>query len=227
MPSKTPAPRLSKAEQRARTIQQILDVAEHLFSLYGLYGVTLMQVAKEVGVHKTLMNYYFVDKQALYDAVVQRRAPVTRDRRIAAMDEYEQSCGGAPTLEGALHAFLDTDLDLLLNGDDGWRNWGRFGGQISNTADGAEAMNEWFDPVVMKLIDLIKKAMPQMSEADVFWGYHFVTGSLLNTLSQTGRIDRLSQGLCKSGDFEAIRHRMATFMAAGFRALDEQERLTV
>jgi hypothetical protein len=28
------------------------------------------------------------------------------------MDDYERSCGGKPTVEGALHVFLDTDLDL-------------------------------------------------------------------------------------------------------------------
>ena len=32
-----------------------------------------------------------------------------------------------------------------------------------------------------------------------------------------GRIDKLSGGKCKSDDFEAVKARMATFMAAGFR----------
>lgn len=35
-------------------------------------------------------------------------------------------------------------------------------------------------------------------------------------LGRTGRIDRLSGGLCKSDDFTAIKQRMASFMAAGF-----------
>jgi hypothetical protein len=36
------------------------------------------------------------------------------------------------------------------------------------------------------------------------------------TLARTGRIDRLSGGLCKSEDFAAVKERMASFMAAGF-----------
>ena len=39
------------------------------------------------------------------------------------------------------------------------------------------------------------------------------------TLARTGRIDKLSGGLCKSDDFEAVKERMATFMAAGLTAI--------
>ena len=56
--------RPTKAEQRAETMEQILDAAEELFSKHGLYGVTLKDVAKRVGVHHTLLNYYFTDKKA-------------------------------------------------------------------------------------------------------------------------------------------------------------------
>src|SRR5689334_1186348 len=48
--------RSTKAEQRAETMEQILDEAELLFSRHGLHGVTLKDVAKRVGVHHTLLN---------------------------------------------------------------------------------------------------------------------------------------------------------------------------
>ena len=48
-PGKKVAPRKkgvrTKAEQRAETLEQILDAAELLFSKHGLYGVTLRDVA--------------------------------------------------------------------------------------------------------------------------------------------------------------------------------------
>jgi AcrR family transcriptional regulator len=69
-------PRSSKAEQRAAMIEQILDAAEFLFSEHGLYGVTLKDVARQVNVHHTLLNYYFKDKKKLFDAVFARRAHV-------------------------------------------------------------------------------------------------------------------------------------------------------
>ncbi len=212
--------RTTKAEQRAETMEQILDEAEYLFSKHGLHGVTLKDVAKRVGVHHTLLNYYFEDKKKLFDAVFARRAVVTSERRMQALDEYERDCGGKPSVEGALRAFLDTDLDLYIQGGEGWKNYAALGAQVANTPEwGAEMMDEHFDPVVLRLLGLLKKALPGCSEVDIFWGYHFVTGALMLTLARTGRIDKLSGGLCKSEDFVAVKERMASFMAAGFHSI--------
>jgi len=210
-------PPTRKAEQRAETMEQILDAAERLFSRHGLHGVTLKDVAKQVGVHHTLLNYYFADKKALFDAVFARRAGVTSGRRMTALDEYERSVGGKVTVEGALHAFLDTDLDTYITGGEGWKNYARLSAQVANTPEwGAELMDEHFDPVVLRLIGLLKKALPGASDVDIFWGYHFATGALVLTLARTGRIDKLSGGICKSEDFESVKQRMARFLAAGF-----------
>ena len=181
--------------------------------------MTLRDVAHRVGVHTTLLHYYFDDKRSLFEAVFARRAPITSGRRIEALETYERQAGDNPTVEGALHAFLDTDLDLYYQGGEPWMNYGTFGSRVSNTPEGAELMDVYFDPVVLKLISILKRALPDTPEADIFWGYHFVTGSLMNTLARTGRIDRLSSGLCHSDDFPAVKARMAKFMAAGFHAL--------
>ena len=211
--------RRSKAEQRAETLEQILDAAEYLFSKHGLHGVTLRDVAQRVGVHTTLMHYYFDDKRSLFEAVFARRAGITSERRMQAMARYEAEAGDHPTVEGALHAFLDTDLDLYLEGGEGWMNYGTFGARVSNTPEGAELMDRHFDPVVLKLVGILRRALPDTPEEDIFWGYHFVTGALMNTLARTGRVDRLSGGLCHSDDFLAVKARMAKFMASGFLAL--------
>jgi len=138
---------------------------------------------------------------------------------MKALEEYERKAGDRPTAEGALRAFLDTDLDLCYEGGEGWMNYATFGAQISNTPEGAKLMDLHFDPVVLKLLGILKRALPNHREEDIFWGYHFVTGALMNTLGRTGRIDRLSGGLCHSDDFPAIKKRMAKFMAAGFKAI--------
>jgi AcrR family transcriptional regulator len=219
-PAKARGKRPTKAEQRAEMTEQILDVAEDLFSKHGLHGVTLKDVAKEVGVHHTLMNYYFQDKKKLFDEVFARRAVVTSTRRLEVLEAYDASTKGKPTVEGALRAFLDTDLDLYIEGGTRWKNYGRLGAQVANTPEwGAELMDKHFDPVVLRLISLLKRALPHCADEDIFWGYHFVTGALLLTLARTGRIDKLSGGLCQSEDFEAVKKRMAKFMAGGFLAV--------
>ena len=213
----------TKVQQRADKMEQILDAAELLFSKHGLHGVTLKEVAKLVGVHHTLLNYYFEDKKKLFDAVFARRAVITTARRMEALNEYDAATKGRPTVEGALRAFLDTDLNLYIEGGESWKNYGALGAQVANTPEwGAELMDEHFDPVVLRLIGLLKKALPDRSADDIFWGYHFVSGAFMLTLARTGRIDKLSAGLCKSDDFLAVRDRMAAFMAAGFLAIPKR-----
>jgi len=213
--------RRSKAQQRAESLEQILDAAEYLFSKHGLYGVTLRDVAQRVGIHTTLLHYYFEDKRNLFEAVFARRAGVTSERRIAALEQYEKESGDKPTVEGALHAFLDTDLDLYFEGGEGWMNYAALGAYVSNTPEGAALMDVHFDPVVLRLVSILKRALPHYSDENIFWGYHFVTGALMHTLARTGRIDRLSGGLCRSDDFPAIKKRIAKFMAAGFLTLKD------
>ena len=214
--------RVTKADQRAQTMEQILDAAEELFSKRGLHGVTLKELGQKAGIHQSLLHYYFEDKKDLFDAVIARRAPATIERRMAALDAYEREAGDAPTVEGALHAYLDTDLDLYGHGGPGWRNYGQLGAQMSNTAEwGAELMDTHFDAVVLRLVGILKRALPQCPEEDLFWGYHFVTAGLMLTLGRTGRIDKLSGGLCQSDDFDAVKERMARFMAGGFIATCE------
>ena len=220
-PSERPAPRRpTKVQQRTARLEQILDEAEALFSKHGLHGVTLKDVAKRVGTHHTLLNYYFADKKALFDAVFARRAEVSSSRRMAALHRYDEETNGRPTVEGALRAFLDTDLDLYIQGGKRWKNYGALGAQVANTPEwGAALMDRQFDPVVLRLIDLLKRALPGCRDEDVFWGYHFVSGALMLTLARTGRIDKLSAGRCRSEDFAAVKARMASFMAAGFVAI--------
>jgi AcrR family transcriptional regulator len=204
-------------------MEQIFDAAEELFAKHGLHGVTLKDVAQRVGVHHTLLNYYFQDKQMLFRKVFARRAAVTSERRMKALDDYEANACGNPTIEGALHAFLDTDLDLYITGGEGWKNYAQLTAQVANTPEwGADLMDEHFDPVVLRLLEIIRKALPGCEVADIFWGYHFVTGALMLTLARTGRIDKLSAGISRSDDFAAVKARMALFMAAGFRQICEK-----
>jgi hypothetical protein len=78
--------------------------------------------------------------------------------------------------------------------------------------------------VVLRLIEILDKALAPYSKEDIFWGYDFVTGALMHALARTARIDKLSGGICKSEDFAAVKERMATFMAGGFMALRERQK---
>lgn len=217
--------RRRRADMRAASIRQILDVSEELFSSNGYSGVTIKDVAEKVGVDPALVLYYFDGKQALFDAVCERRMQDAVASRTKALDEYEARAGDHPTVEGALKAYYDGAFDAYIEGGEGWRNFGRIFAQINNAPGyGAEKMLYW-DPVVLRLIGILQKALPGLDREEIFWGFQFTSAAFTQALSRTGRIDRLSDGLCSSDDLKAVRERMSTFMAAGFEALRSRKRL--
>lgn len=204
---------------RAASIRQILDVSEELFSNYGYPGVTIKDVAEKVGVDPALVLYYFDGKQALFDAVCERRMQDALASRHKALDAYEAQAGDHPTVDGALKAYYDGAFDAYIEGGEGWRNFGRIFAQINNAPGyGAEKMLFW-DPVVLRLINILQKALPGLDREEIFWGFQFTSAAFTQALSRTGRIDRLSGGACSSEDLTSVRERMSVFMAAGFEAL--------
>jgi len=200
--------------------ERILDAAEDHFSRHGFWGVTIREVAQEAKVDTALLHYYFDTKRGLFDAVFARRAEIVNKERIDSIEEYEKSSGDAITVEGVIDAFLHPILLRAATGDQRWHNYFALIEQVNNTpAWGGETMARTFDTVINRLIQALRKALPDADEQDLYWSYHFLSGALTLTLSQTGRIDRLSNGVCKSRDFEDIRDRMAPFIASGFEKL--------
>lgn len=197
--------------------ERILDVAEEQFSRRGYEAVSTRAVAKAVGATPAMIHYYFNTKRELFDAVFARRADIVNAERMAALDNYEKSAGPNVTVEGAIAAFLHPALAKFEEGP-GWRNYLTLVAQVGNKHEwGGEVMTRSFDPVIQRLIDIIRKALPEASEVNLYWAYHFLSGALLLTLSETDRIDRLSGGKCRSTDIAAIEPRMVQFAAAGFR----------
>lgn len=194
----------------------ILDAAEALFCVHGFHAVTVREAAREAGVDPALLTYYFESKLGLFDAVLLRRAEVVNANRLLSMARYETEASEL-TVEGCLQAFFEPVLEWWEKGGPGWKNYLRLIALVNSTpAWGGDTMTRYFDPVVAKLIQLLRKALPGAGDEDLYWCYHFVSGALSLSFAETGRIDHLSGGLCRSGDVAAVRSRLAPFLAAGF-----------
>ena len=200
--------------------ETILDAAEGLFARHGFYGVTTRQVASEAGVDTALIHYYFGAKRELFDAVFVRRAEILNQARVASMDAYEKAHAGAMTVEGVIAAFIDPLLRISQEGGQGWKHYFVLVAQVNNTpAWGGETMTRFFDPVVQRLVETLKVVRPDADYRDLYWSYQFLTGSMMLALSETGRIDSLSAGLCRSSDLDAVRARLFAYCAAGFETV--------
>jgi len=219
-PARRGRPKKSKASAVGETRDAIMNAAEDLFSKHGFYGVTIREVAREAGVDTALVHYYFGAKKELFDSVFNRRAEVWNSERVAAMDRYAEATGPAMTLEGLLEAFLRPPFQWSLKGGPGWKHYAALVAQTNaQPAFGGETMARYFDPAIRRLLELVKRIMPEARDEQLYWAWHNLSGALTLTLGETGRLDRLSGGLCRSGDLDSACDYMVRFAAAGFRAV--------
>ena len=200
--------------------QRTLDVAERQFALFGYDAVTVRQIASEAGVDVALPNYYFGSKRGLLDAVFQRRAVLFNSARSDALDEVARRWEGQRLpLEEVITAFLWPVAQAQLGGDEGWRNYCRLVAQVNSSPVWVAMMTSHFDDLIRKFIGMVGRALPSATESDLYWGYHCLSGSLSLTMANTGRLEKLSGGACRSDDFDTLYKRMIDLYVAGFKAL--------
>jgi len=198
--------------------ERILDAAEELFALHGFDGVTLRSIAKKAGVDVALANYHFGKKNDLFQATFLRRAQILNDVRMQALLEVEREAQGKPAVEEIIAAFLRPIVQLHLTGEPGWQHYFAMLAYVNNSAVWGEGlMHSSFDPLVNRYLAALRKALPGVDEERLQWCYHYLSGALTLTLAQTGRIDRLSDGLCHSADMATAFEHMIPFAVAGFQ----------
>ncbi|XUY29252.1 TetR/AcrR family transcriptional regulator [Agrobacterium sp. rho-8.1] len=214
--------RRRQADRRQESMTLILDVAEAEFAWKGFDGTSLTNVAKAAGIDTALMRYYFGDKKNLFEAVFRRRGPFLNELRREAFEAYEAEVGEAMTLEGVIDAFIRPGLQLSIT-DDGWRNYDAVVGFVNSSGgELRRLMSEVFDDTSQMLLRYMRRVLPDASEEEIYWSYHFLSGSLTFSLSQTGRIDVISNGLVSSRDLGAILDRLPILFGAGIRAMCAQ-----
>lgn len=200
---------------------RILDVAEELFSIHGYDGVTMRQIANGAEVDVALANYHFGKKLDLFRAVFDRRAEVLGEWRRRELNERTAlNPEGIKTLEEIIEVFLLPLKIAQQSEDQGWRNYlALLANIMTSSIWNKELMPRFFDKNVGELVVALKRVFPAVLDEDIHWCYHYMSGVLALTLAQTGRIDRLSGGVCKSTDFDIAYQKMVPFIAAGFRAV--------
>jgi|TARA_R110002049_G_scaffold20754_1_gene76470 AcrR family transcriptional regulator len=221
LPASKRPPRRAQSERREQATNTILDAAEKLFALHGRDGVTLKAIATAARVDAPLIHYYFGDKDRVFRAVFARRAGEVNAARIAAMDAYEERVGDSKDIESVLDVFLRPIYEMVIEKGEGWVYFAAIVGHANASHfGGKDVMAENFDPIVHRFISMLKELAPSAPPERIYWYFDLVSSSLTHGLAQTGRIDDVSGGLCRSSDLASVLETMIAVFSEGFKSID-------
>lgn len=100
-----------KTGKRTRAVNEkrgvILAAARETFSLYGIHGTRVEQVAERAGVSKTNLLYYFASKEALYLAVLQEILDVW----LAPLKAFREDLAPLVAIREYIRSKLEVSLD--------------------------------------------------------------------------------------------------------------------
>jgi len=209
------AQRLEKGEAQ----DAILNAAELSFAENGFHGATTRAIAEQAQANSALIHYYFGSKEALYEAVVARRADAINSERLQRLATVHAS--GSATLEAVLDTLLRPTVALGRDPERGGAAYARLLGHAAAGTDerSRRVTGTHYNAIARIFIDEIVGAVPGLSRDNAVRGYLNAIAIGISLMAPTGRTQDLSDGAIQDNDLEAIIGQAVCFIAAGIRAL--------
>jgi len=206
-----------EATQRnaAATRARIVTAAEIEFADHGFDGVSVRQIALRADVPVALINYHFGSKEGLYRAIFEMRAPMIIDQRVAGLRLADMETDTERKVEMIVKAVLVPNLHMRSTEKNS--AYSRIlAREVSDPkSHSRKVVAEFFDPIAYKVLEALQRALPDRTVEEINWGYQAMLGVMVYTMADTGRISRLSGGLCDPEDeLTTATHLVALMKAA-------------
>lgn len=206
------------------TREKLLNAAEQLFARNGISATTLRALTRKAAVNLAAVHYHFGSKEALLDAVVERRAAPMNAARLRALDELERLAGsGEPRAEDILRAFFLAGLrslekerpetiDLLT----------RLSARISaEPPEAIEALvRKHFGAVMRRFLEALQRALPELPASVTADRFRFLLGTFNHVFSGKFDLDVIPGHPVRRASDEARVQHLIVFLAAGLSAPD-------
>ena len=168
---------------RPSTREKLLDCAEALFAEHGLEGASLRTINTAAGLSPAALHYHFGSKQALLEALLERRMPALMEQRRKILDELSVSAEPATTRE-VLSALLRPLEELLSEGGDAGLRYLRLIHrlQADRNLDPKFVIERWRGGVD-RLAPLLQKANPSLPTPIIHFRLSLVIEVMLQSLA--------------------------------------------
>lgn len=204
------------------TKERLLDAAEQLFANDGFHNASLRAITSEANANVAAVNYHFGSKDALLEAVFERRlVPLNRLRRerLEAIRQDAADAGQHPATTAVLRAFIEPTLRFRDSGP-GAEAFVRLVGRAIAEPDDTlrKIFMRQMEPIFILLYDTLQAALPNLTPDVLFWRLHFALGAMSHTMCMAGRFQLLPAGVTPPSDAASLTTLVLDFITAGMEA---------
>ena len=201
------------------TREKILDSAEQLFAEKGFSGTSLRAITSRAGVNLAAINYHFRSKDALMQAVFERRLDPVNRERLEVLDALEAGTNPVP-IEKLIEAFVRPVLRLRREPNQPAASFLRLLGRMY--VDPGDHIGDIFRGQIMhvaaRFLAAFRRTLSTVPQEDFFWRVHFLIGAVSHTMAGAFHLQLISNGQCDLSDVEGTIARLVAFTAAGMKA---------
>jgi hypothetical protein len=147
-----------------------------------------------------------------------RRASLLTKRRIDLLEAARRYQGGPLALESILDAFVRPAFEVTLGDRDELFNRLRARVSLETSDVTRDIVRRAFDDTDLIFIAELGRALPELSEEDIQWRFHFLVGAMLYTMSDSGQLEGLSNGRCLPRQLDLALANLALTFSSLFRA---------
>jgi AcrR family transcriptional regulator len=207
------------ASDQTRTA--ILHAAERLYAERGFGDVTLRDIVAAADVNLAAVNYHFGSKDELIAELFVSRSIATNRERLNELKLAEEAGGGRASIDSILRALVGPTLRGCLGPERERSTASRFmiRASIESVPPIRRIKNREIDHL-RKFAAAMRRSLPEVSEVDLYWGLHFALAMAHQTIRDSERLGKLSDGMCDLDDVGTIIDRI---VAVSVKALSGDE----
>ena len=187
----------------------ILSAAERLYADHGFGEVTLRDIVAAADVNLAAVNYHFGSKDELIAELFVTRSLATNRERLNELKAAEEAGGGRADINAILRALVGPTLRGCLGPDRERSTAARFmiRASIESVPPIRHIKNREIDHL-RKFAAAIRRSLPGRDEVELYWGLHFALAMAHQTIRDSERLIKLSEGKCDLNDVEGIIDRV-------------------
>ena len=209
-----------------RTRAAILDAAERLYADRGFSDVTLRDIVAAAGVNLAAVNYHFGSKDELIAELFVTRSIATNRERLNELKAAETAGGGRADIELVLRALVGPMVRGCLGPESERSTAARFmiRASIESVPPIRRIKNREIDHL-RKFAAAMRRSLPDCSDGDLYWGLHFALAMAHQTIRDSERLAKLSEGKCDIDDINGVIERIVSVSAMALTGPLPQRRL--